>query len=185
MRVHSLPGRAWLMLLMLNAACNSPLDAPQPSEASDTPVRGGTLRTAHQDDLRSLDPAALGDGLAPEIVNLIYAGLVDYGQDGLVKPDLAERFETLEDGLLYRFYLRKDARFQDGEALMATDVKRSMPSRPPIARRAFTRASKVSKPSRPARPHRSQACKLLRRTCSIFVCTSATQRFYPSSRCST
>jgi ABC-type transport system substrate-binding protein len=127
MRVHSLPGRAWLMLIMLvNAACNSPLDAPQPSDASDTPVRGGTLRTAHQDDLRSLDPAALGDGLAPEIVNLIYAGLVDYGQDGLVKPDLAERFETLDDGLLYRFYLRKDARFQDGEALTAADVKRSM-----------------------------------------------------------
>ncbi|NOU26571.1 MAG: ABC transporter substrate-binding protein [Polyangiaceae bacterium] len=107
--------------------CSSELPAPLPQGHPDdaTPRRGGVLQTATFGDIRSLDPANLGDGLAPQLVQLIYAGLVDYDRDGNIVPDLAERYEIDPSGTRYRFFLRHGVRFHDGEELTAEDVRRS------------------------------------------------------------
>jgi len=96
---------ALLLLLLSGAACSDPLAEPLPhGTASDTtPVRGGTLRLSSFADIRTLDPAASSDQLADEAVQLIFAGLVDFDAKGAVFPDLAEKIERSDDGLIYTF----------------------------------------------------------------------------------
>ena len=53
-------------------------------------------------------------------VNL-FRGLVAIGRDFEIEPDLAERFTVSDDGLTYRFTLRGDARWSDGEPVTADD----------------------------------------------------------------
>jgi ABC-type transport system substrate-binding protein len=109
------------------AGCSSELPAPVPTAHPDnvTPVRGGTLTSASFGDIRTLDPANIGDGLVPQILEALFAGLIDYDLDGKIVPDLAERWTTSEDGKSIRFVLREGARFHDGEEVTAEDVKRS------------------------------------------------------------
>jgi ABC-type transport system substrate-binding protein len=115
-------------LLAGAAACSNELPAPIPSAHGDdaAPRRGGTLTSATFGDLRSLDPANISDGLAPQLVQHLFAGLVDYDGEGKLQPELAERYTLSEDGSTYRFVLREGVRFHDGEELTAFDVKRSV-----------------------------------------------------------
>jgi len=108
--------------------CGSELAPPIPAAHPDDPAprRGGVVTTASFGDIRTLDPAAIGDGLAPQILQAIFAGLVDYDLDGKLVPDLAERWTAAEDGKSVRFVLREGARFHDGEDVTADDVKRSV-----------------------------------------------------------
>jgi ABC-type transport system substrate-binding protein len=108
-------------------ACKQEGRAPKgkPTEAL-APQRGGTLRIATFSDVRSLDPATTIDGVSSPIVNLMFAGLVDYDDHGNIVPDLAERWELLEGGLGYRFFLRPGIHFHDGSEVTAEDVKRSI-----------------------------------------------------------
>lgn len=94
--------------------------------ANTTPKRGGVLRVATFSDLRSLDPAVSMDTESQPYINLLFAGLVDYDEQGKVVPDLAERFEESADGLTYRFFLRRGVRMHDGSELTADDIKRSV-----------------------------------------------------------
>ncbi|MGZ3475332.1 MAG: ABC transporter substrate-binding protein [Polyangiales bacterium] len=114
-------------LLVAPLACKQEGRAPRgkPSE-SQTPVRGGTLRIATFSDIRSLDPATTFDLISGPIVNMLFAGLVDYDAQGNIVPDLAERFEALPGGLGYRFFLRPNLHFHDGGELGAEDVRRSI-----------------------------------------------------------
>lgn len=57
-----------------------------------------------------------------DLSQLIYSGLVRYGTDRRIVPDLAERYELSSDSLTYTFYLRKDVRWHDGEPFTADDV---------------------------------------------------------------
>jgi ABC-type transport system substrate-binding protein len=109
------------------AGCDSSLPPPTPAAHGEgaEPRRGGTLTTASFGDIRTLDPAAVGDGIVPQILELMFAGLVDYAPDGKIVPDLAEKWDVLDDGRTYRFTLRQGARFHDGDEVTAEDVKRS------------------------------------------------------------
>lgn len=116
-----------LALAACGLGCSSELPAPIPAAHEDAaaPRRGGTLTVATIGDLRTLDPANIGDGLAPMLLEGLLAGLVDYDGDGALQPDLAERWTVEDGGKTYRFVLRPGVRFHDGEELTADDVKRS------------------------------------------------------------
>ena len=109
-------------------ACVPTLEAPIASTTDENavPREGGVIRLSSFADTRSLDPANLSDGLAPEMMEALYSGLVDFDEKGNVQPDLAERYELLEDGKTYRFHLRPHVRFHDGTELDAADVVRSI-----------------------------------------------------------
>lgn len=53
---------------------------------------------------------------------LIYAGLMKYGPDGKLVPDLAESYQISNDGLVYTFKLRDNLFWHDGKPLTAEDV---------------------------------------------------------------
>ncbi|MCL2724422.1 MAG: ABC transporter substrate-binding protein [Polyangiaceae bacterium] len=114
--------------LSLVIGCSSELPAPietaHPEEH--TPQRGGIMTVASFGDIRAIDPANVGDGLVPQILEALFAGLIDYDHDGNIVADLAERWITGDDGKTFRFFLRHGVRFHDGEELSADDVKRSV-----------------------------------------------------------
>lgn len=121
--------RLSLALLLGSAAtgCSNELPAPLPAahpEGAD-PRRGGVLELATFGDVRAIDPANVTDGVAPQILEALFAGLVDYDLEGKVRPDIAERWVVEDGGKTYRFFLREGVRFHDGDEVTAEDVKRS------------------------------------------------------------
>jgi ABC-type transport system substrate-binding protein len=121
-------GIACALILSIFQGCSEPLPAPIPAEhpSDATPRRGGTMRLSSFGDIRSLDPHAVSNALDSAVLELMFAGLVDFDRSGNVVPDLASRWEVGDEGKTYRFFLHEGARFHDGGEVTADDVKRSI-----------------------------------------------------------
>jgi len=120
----------WVALALTLAGCDTPVAGPL-GVASDQhrgpPERGGWLHLASYTNVRTLDPAVAFDEVANAIEHFLFATLVDFSPTGQgFVPDLAERWETSDDGLRVVFHLRRGARFHDGTEVLASDVKRSI-----------------------------------------------------------
>ncbi len=94
-----------------------------PASAQDTPVSGGTFRTAISEEPDQLDPANTNQLLASNIMNNIYDRLVYIGADGLPQPWLAESWTISDDNLTITFVIREGVTFHDGTVLDAAAVK--------------------------------------------------------------
>lgn len=53
---------------------------------------------------------------------LVYDSLVRYGANGIIEPSLAESWSVSDDGRIYSFRMRKNARFSDGTPVNAEAV---------------------------------------------------------------
>lgn len=89
------------------------------------PPQGGTLVRLFADP-PTLDPHLAGDVTSSVIINEIFGGLVTLSLDYQPVLDLAEHLSISEDGLVYTFLLREDAKFHDGKPVTAHDVKWSI-----------------------------------------------------------
>ena len=76
-------------------------------------------------DPYTLDPAMAGDGNSHNFIVQIFSGLVKMDDNLQPVPDIAARWDISQDRRTYTFYLRKDARFQDGRQVTAADFKYS------------------------------------------------------------
>ncbi|MFP3975378.1 MAG: peptide ABC transporter substrate-binding protein [Chloroflexota bacterium] len=74
----------------------------------------------------TLDPALARDTTSASYVKEIFSGLVMLNRDLEVVPDIARKWEISQDGKTYTFYLRKDAKFHNGEPVIAHDFKYSV-----------------------------------------------------------
>src|SRR6056297_1061842 len=77
-------------------------------------------------DIGSLDPYSYGDSFTINVLNHVYEGLVRYDRDLKIEPALATGWEILEDKVTWRFTLRDDVTFHNGNALTAEDVVASL-----------------------------------------------------------
>ena len=91
----------------------------------DRPPQGGTLVRLFADP-PTIDPHLAGDATSSVIINEVFGGLVTLSLDYQPVLDLAESCSISEDGLVYTFVLRENAKFQDGKAVTAHDVKWSI-----------------------------------------------------------
>ena len=91
----------------------------------DRPPQGGTLVRLFADP-PTLDPHLTGDVTSSIIVGEIFGGLVTLGLDYEPVLDLAESCVISNNGTVYTFTLRDSARFHDGKAVTAHDVKWSI-----------------------------------------------------------
>jgi ABC-type transport system substrate-binding protein len=57
-----------------------------------------------------------------DLVELIFSGLLKYGQNNNLENDLAENYKVLDEGKTYEFYLRENIFWSDGEPLTVDDV---------------------------------------------------------------
>ena len=86
---------------------------------------GGIFRRIWSDP-PTLDPALVTDTTSAGLVVEIFSGLVSINTNLQLIPDLAQSWEISEDGLVYTFRLRPDAKFHDGKPVTAHDFKWSM-----------------------------------------------------------
>ena len=100
-------------------------------------TRAETLRFVTGASVNTLDPTMLGTTRESFAVGMsTYDRLVSFGKKkqgdnwvfdlDKIRGELAERFVISPDGLKITFYLRKDAKFQDGTPVTADDVKWSL-----------------------------------------------------------
>jgi peptide/nickel transport system substrate-binding protein len=90
------------------------------SQASKSDAK--TFYYANQGDLKSLDPHTLDETTANAHLSHVYEGLVRRNKQLQIEPCLAERWEVSDDGLRWRFHLRKFVTFHDGTPFTADDV---------------------------------------------------------------
>nr|WP_244494807.1 ABC transporter substrate-binding protein [Bosea sp. Root483D1] len=81
-----------------------------------------TLRYANQGELKSLDPYTVNETTTNAHLGHPYEGLTARGKDLKIEPALAEKWEVSDDGLKWRFFLRKGVKFHDGSDFTADDV---------------------------------------------------------------
>lgn len=100
------------------------LAAKPDKSATATPVRGGTLvglsLTAGEPQV--LTAAFNQLGVNSYISSKIFDGLVRFGVDSAPQPELAESWNTSEDGKTLQFNLRRGVKWHDGTPFTAADV---------------------------------------------------------------
>ena len=72
-----------------------------------------------------LDPAIAQESQSIQYIVQIFSGLVAFDADLNLTADLAAEWQISEDGTIYTFTLHENARFHDGRAVTASDVKYS------------------------------------------------------------
>jgi oligopeptide transport system substrate-binding protein len=77
-------------------------------------------------DFDTLDPAFTTGALEAEYVVHLFAGLTSLNDKLDVVPDLAEKWSVSNDGRIYTFTLRRNAKFHDGRPITSADVKFSL-----------------------------------------------------------
>jgi peptide/nickel transport system substrate-binding protein len=86
-----------------------------------SPASAQTLRYANQGDLKSLDPYTLKETTTIAHHAHVYEGLVTRDKNLKIVPALAESWETLSP-THWRFHLRKNVKFHNGDPFTADDV---------------------------------------------------------------
>lgn len=79
------------------------------------------LRTMTQSEIQSLDSSLAQDTVSFEVLSNVMEGLVSIDSEGNPMPAVAKSWETSEDGKTYRFHLRTDAKWSNGNRVTAND----------------------------------------------------------------
>ncbi|HEU5163629.1 MAG TPA: ABC transporter substrate-binding protein [Thermoanaerobaculia bacterium] len=89
--------------------------------------KGGTVTTTTILPTRlTLDPAEAQYMALGFLQNAVHETLVRFGEGAELVSGLAERWDVLEQGLVYRFALRREARFHNGRPVNAQAVRDSI-----------------------------------------------------------
>ena len=123
---------AGVALAVLATACTAE-EEPERDDAAEEvtdddggpgePDAGGELVAALSSEPGGLNPAITTSGAVHFASHLFYNGLVDLDDDLEPTPELADSWDVEDDGALYRFHLRDDVTWHDGEPFTAEDVK--------------------------------------------------------------
>jgi peptide/nickel transport system substrate-binding protein len=81
-----------------------------------------TLRYAFQGNLNTLDPYGINETTTLGLQGNVYEALTKRDKDLKIIPGLAERWDILDGGTRWRFYLRKGVKFHNGNDFNADDV---------------------------------------------------------------
>ena len=89
----------------------------------EVPTTGGVLRMLWRDPA-TLDPHLVTDPASAGVIVEVFSGLVAFNADLQIVPDIAEAW-SVEEGVVYTFALRRNARFHNGRPVTAFDFKYS------------------------------------------------------------
>ncbi|CAO4182989.1 peptide ABC transporter substrate-binding protein [Methylorubrum populi] len=88
------------------------------------PARAAAARVYHRGndaDPETLDPHKTSTVAEAHLLRDLFEGLLTYDNHGRIIPGIAESWTVSEDRLAYRFSLRPDGRWSNGEAVTAED----------------------------------------------------------------
>lgn len=98
---------------------------PAKEETREEVVRGGTLVVALTNPCAARHPVDIAFNEESEILTNVFETIVSTDIKGNLIPHLCERWESLNEGALFLFVLRKNIRFHDGKVLTANEIKSS------------------------------------------------------------
>ena len=104
------------------AATESPTEEADGSGDSDDTADVANRLVHLYVDPPTIDPHLTTDATSARIIVEVFGGLVTIDPSLDIVPDLAESWDISEDGRVYTFYLRPDAKFHDGKPVTAHDV---------------------------------------------------------------
>ncbi len=110
------------LLLVLLISTISILQSINRSFMVQVPLKGGSVSEGIVGVPRFINPVLANSQADLDLVSLIYSGLTRKNNSGILIPDLAEKYENSENGLVYTFTLRDNLYFHDGKPLTADDV---------------------------------------------------------------
>jgi peptide/nickel transport system substrate-binding protein len=116
--------RSFIVRLVLVALYGLGLVLPALAEAP----RDVVVMAKRIDDIVSLDPAEAYEFSDEEAIANCYEHLLDYdaAHPETIRPALAETWSVDQSGMIYRFTLRRDARFASGRPVTAEDAAFSL-----------------------------------------------------------
>jgi len=80
-----------------------------------------TLLIGNSGEPATLDPHKYNLRLEETLLNDLFLGLTTFNANGEIVPGAAESWETSDDGLTWRFFLREELKWSDGKNLTAED----------------------------------------------------------------
>ncbi|MGH8021396.1 MAG: ABC transporter substrate-binding protein, partial [Opitutaceae bacterium] len=84
--------------------------------------RAGILHFGNGTEIQDLDPQVVTGVPEHKVIMALIEGLVSESPTNLMpEPAVAEIWDVSEDGLLYTFHLRKNAKWSNGEPVTAED----------------------------------------------------------------
>ena len=89
--------------------------------SGDSESSGKILKVAKDTELASMDQHIATDGLSFEVIAATIEGLYTLDADGNAIPAIAKSYDVSEDGLVYTFHLREDAKWSNGDPVTAND----------------------------------------------------------------
>ncbi len=95
---------------------------PDDSNPAVTPVHGGTYRAPLRSNPPTLDPAYVQDKYGVTVVKQIFKGIVQFDAYLTILPALAETWQIREEGKVYQFTIREDAKFHTLDPVTSDDV---------------------------------------------------------------
>lgn len=103
---------------------NSALSQAQlQSQSSHPEVPSGVIRIPFNGPVKYIDPGLASDNNENELIEQLFLGLTDFDHaSGKVVGELATDWQVSEDGTVYTFNLRRDAKWTDGVPVTAHDV---------------------------------------------------------------
>jgi oligopeptide transport system substrate-binding protein len=111
----------WMIVFILTVVSSLVLSTSAPAFALQIGVpldKAIVYSGGESTNLRDYDPATTyssGD-------KLVFSGLVSFDPRLNLTPDLAQTWDVSDDGMVYTFHLRDNARFHDGRSVTAGDV---------------------------------------------------------------
>ena len=72
-------------------------------------------------ELTTMDVHAVTDGTSYTIIENTMEGLTQFDKDSNIIPAIAESWDISDDGLVYTFHIRKDAKWSNGDPVTAND----------------------------------------------------------------
>ncbi|MEH7336235.1 ABC transporter substrate-binding protein [Neobacillus drentensis] len=111
-----------ILTLVLVTACGGTSEKTSKSESGGGAKKGGNLTFGLAGEPATMDPQIQNGTHGRTIKLAIYRGLLNYNKDGKLENELAKDYTVSEDQKTYTFNLR-DAKFQNGDAVTAEDVK--------------------------------------------------------------
>ncbi|MEK7071120.1 MAG: ABC transporter substrate-binding protein, partial [Patescibacteria group bacterium] len=87
------------------------------------PAYGGQLKEGIVGSPRFINPILAMNDADRDMTSLVYSGLMKSDSKGDIVPDLAESYSISKDGLIYKFKLKDNAYFHNGEKVTADDVE--------------------------------------------------------------
>lgn len=129
-RIHLWNLLALLLVMMIAIGCATPAapgEAGAPAAAPATSGEALTLRLATVSEPSTLDPNLAEDYYSITPIEQMFLGLTNINNEtAAIEPELAESWTVSEDGTVWTFKLRQDAKWSDGAPVTAKDVEYSV-----------------------------------------------------------